>query len=275
MPPVGLGETVRAFGVGLVINSRSPAVKIGTHVSGLLNWQQFCKIKASKVFKIPKTSTPSLYLGALGMTGLTAFVAIKDLGKAAKKQVVVISTAAGAVGSVALQIAKSIGCRVIGITGSPEKAAWIRELGADGVINYKTENVATELKKLCPEGIDLYLDNVGGEMLDAVLLNAKKGARVILCGAIQSYSKKAQPLYMYPLIIAMSIKVKGFIVTDYYDRNDEAMQFLGNLLKDGKLKYKEDVIEGLDNAYLALRKLLSGENIGKMLIRVEHDEPRL
>ena len=209
------------------------------------------------------------------MTGLTAFVGIKDLGKAVKKQVVVISTAAGAVGSVAVQIAKAIGCKVIGITGSAEKAAWLAELGIDGVINYKTENVAASIKSYCPEGVDLYLDNVGGEILDAVLINCKKGARIILCGAIQSYTKKAQPIFMYPLVIAMSMKVKGFIVTDFYNRYNEAHAFLTNLLNKKKLVYKEDIVDGLENAPLALRKLLSGENFGKLLIRVDHEKPKL
>jgi NADPH-dependent curcumin reductase CurA len=276
MEPVKIGETVRSLGVGIIVHSNSPGYKTGTYVSGFLGLQQYCKTKVSNVRRIPTNANPCLYLGVLGMTGFTAFIAIKELGKAQKKQVVVISTAAGAVGSVALQVAKNIGCKVVGITGSEEKVKWLKELGADGVINYKTENVANTLKKICPEGIDLYLDNVGGEILDAVLINANKGSRIILCGAINAYSqKKANPVYMYPLIIAMSIKVKGFIVTDYYKKYKEGHDYLYNMYKQGKLKYKEDIIQGLDNVHLGLQKLLSGENIGKMLIRVDHDSPKI
>lgn len=276
MPPVAIGETVRAGGVGIIIASHSAAFKKGTYVTGLLGWQQFCKIHVSKVSRVPTTATPSLYLGALGMTGLTAYVAIKTLGKAAKKQVVVVSTAAGAVGSVAVQVAKALGCKVVGITGSAEKAEWLNEIGIEFVINYKTENVGASLKKICPEGVDLYLDHVGGSMLDAVLLNANKGSRMILCGAIQSYNqKKPQAMYMYPVIISKSIKVRGFIVTDYYGKMKEAHQFLSGLLSENKLKYKEDVIEGLENGPRALRKLLTGDNVGKTLIRVVHDEAKL
>lgn len=276
MPPVRIGDTVRALGVGIIVNSHAAGFKVGTYVSGLLGWQEYCKVHVSKVERIPKNVSPSLFLGIFGMTGLTSYVAIKVLGKVAKKQVVVISTAAGAVGSVAVQIAKAEGCKVIGITGTASKVQWLKDIGISEVINYKTDNVASSLKTLCPEGIDLYLDNVGGEMLDAVLLNAKKGARMILCGAIQSYGqKKAQPLYMYPLVISKSLKMKGFIVTDYQSKFEDGLKYLGSLYSQGNLKYKEDVVDGLENAYMALQKLAKGQNDGKMLIKVLHGAPKL
>jgi NADPH-dependent curcumin reductase CurA len=276
MPPVRIGDTVRALGVGIIVNSHAAGFKVGTYVSGLLGWQEYCKVHVSKVEKMPKNVNPSLFLGIFGITGLTSYVAIKVLGKVAKKQVVVISTAAGAVGSVAVQIAKAEGCKVIGITGTASKVQWLKDIGISEVINYKTDNVASSLKTLCPEGIDLYLDNVGGEMLDAVLLNAKKGARMILCGAIQSYGqKKAQPLYMYPLVISKSLKMKGFIVTDYQNKFEEGLKYLGSLYNQGNLKYKEDVVDGLENAYMALQKLAKGQNDGKMLIKVLHGAPKL
>ncbi|OMJ83208.1 hypothetical protein SteCoe_15924 [Stentor coeruleus] len=298
MPPVRIGDTVRALGVGLIVNSHAAGFKVGTYVSGLLGWQEYCKVHVSKIERIPKNVNPSLFLGIFGITGLTSYVAIKVLGKVAKKQVVVISTAAGAVGSVAVQIAKkqvvvistaagavgsvavqiakAEGCKVIGITGTASKVQWLKDIGISEVINYKTDNVASSLKTLCPEGIDLYLDNVGGEMLDAVLLNAKKGARMILCGAIQSYGqKKAQPLYMYPLVISKSLKMKGFIVTDYQNKFEEGLKYLGSLYEKGNLKYKEDVVDGLENAHTALQKLARGQNDGKMLIKVLHEAPKL
>lgn len=276
MPPVRIGDTVRALGVGLIVNSHAAGFKVGTYVSGLLGWQEYCKVHVSKIERIPKNINPSLFLGIFGLTGLTSYVAIKVLGKVAKKQVVVISTAAGAVGSVAVQIAKAEGCKVIGITGTASKVQWLKDIGISEVINYKTDNVASSLKTLCPEGIDLYLDNVGGEMLDAVLLNAKKGARMILCGAIQSYGqKKAQPLYMYPLVISKSLKMKGFIVTDYQNKFEEGLKYLGSLYEKGNLKYKEDVVDGLENAHTALQKLARGQNDGKMLIKVLHEAPKL
>ncbi|OMJ81902.1 hypothetical protein SteCoe_17543 [Stentor coeruleus] len=276
MPPVRIGDTVRAFGVGLIVNSHAAGFKVGTYVSGLLGWQEYCKVHVSKVEKIPMNVNPTLFLGIFGMTGFTSYIAIKVLGKIKKKQVVVVSTAAGAVGSVAVQIAKAEGCKVIGITGTASKIQWLKDIGISDVINYKTENVASSLKTLCPEGIDLYLDNVGGEMLDAVLLNAKKGARMILCGAIQSYGqKKAQPLYLYPLVISKSLKMKGFIVTDYQNKFDEGFRYLESLYKQGNLKYKEDVVDGLENAHTALQKLARGQNDGKMLIKVLHEAPKL
>jgi NADPH-dependent curcumin reductase CurA len=275
MPPVKIGEVVRSFGVGTVISSKS-SIKAGSLVSGLLGWQEFCKIKSSKVIVLPPTSHPTHYLGLLGMTGLTAFVSMKDLGMIKKKDVVVVSTAAGAVGSIAVQIAKATGCKVVGITGSEAKAAWLRQLKLDGVINYKTDNIANSLKTLCPEGIDVFLDNVGGETLDAVLINCKRGARIVLCGAIQSYGKKtAQPVYNYPVIISRNITMIGFVVIDFQHRIAESNQYLNELLAAGKIQHKEDVVVGIENCYLGLRKLLTGENIGKMIISVSNEHARI
>lgn len=275
MPPVKIGEVVRSFGIGTVISSNS-SIPVGSLVSGLLGWQEFCKIHSSKVIQLPMIQNPTYYLGVLGMTGLTAYVSMKELGNIKKKDVVVISTAAGAVGSVAVQIAKASGCKVIGITGSDAKVNWLKEIGLDGVINYKTDNIANSLKHYCPEGIDVYLDNVGGETLDAVLINCKRGARVLLCGAIQGYGKKtSQPVYNYPVAIARNIKMKGFVIIDYQDRFIESNQYLSELLKSGKIKHKEDIVVGIENAYVGLRKLLTGENIGKMIIKVPHDEAKI
>jgi NADPH-dependent curcumin reductase CurA len=275
MPPVRIGDVVRSFGIGTVISSKS-YIQTGSLVSGLLGWQEFCKIKASKLIVLPPIDNPTYYLGVLGMTGLTAYVSMKDLGQIKKKEVVVVSTAAGAVGSIAVQIAKANNCKVIGITGSESKVAWLKDLKLDGVINYKTDNIANSLKTLCPEGIDVYLDNVGGETLDAVLINCKRGARIILCGAIQSYGKKtAQPVYNYPVIISRNIKMIGFVVIDFQDRIAESNAYLSDLLKNGRIKHKEDVVVGVENSYIGLRKLLTGENIGKMIIKVTSDQAKL
>lgn len=275
MPPVRIGEVVRSFGIGTVISSKS-YIQTGSLVSGLLGWQEFCKIKASKLFVLPPIDNPTYYLGVLGMTGLTAYLSMKELGQIKKKEVVVVSTAAGAVGSIAVQIAKANNCKVIGITGSESKVAWLKDLKLDGVINYKTDNIANSLKTLCPEGIDVYLDNVGGETLDAVLINCKRGARIILCGAIQSYGKKtAQPVYNYPVIISRNIKMIGFVVIDFQDRIAESNAYLSDLLKNGRIKHKEDVVVGVENSYIGLRKLLTGENIGKMIIKVTSDQAKL
>jgi NADPH-dependent curcumin reductase CurA len=184
-----------------VITSKSPAFKKGNYVSGFLGWQEIATVRSSEISKLPSYENPQLYLGVLGMTGLAAFFAVTEIAKPSKKEVMIVSTAAGAVGSVACQIGKMKGCKVYGICGSDEKRDWLmNDVKIDGCINYKTEaNLSQAIKKLCPEGVDIYIDNVGGAVLDAVLANIRKNARIIFCGAISSYNqKKAFPVHNYP-----------------------------------------------------------------------------
>lgn len=199
--PVPLNGVVKGLGVGYVITSKSPAFKKGNYVSGLLGWQEFSTISASELSKLPSYENPQLYIGVLGITGLTAYFAITEIAKPQKKDIMVVSTAAGAVGSVACQIGKMKGCKVIGICGSDEKCEWLMNVvKIDGVVNYKKEKkLSYALRKLCPEGIDIFIDHVGGKILDAVLANIRKNAKIVLCGAISSYGhRRAVPVHNYP-----------------------------------------------------------------------------
>ena len=196
-----LNGVIKGIGVGYVITSKSPAFKKGNYVSGFLGWQEFATVHSSELSKLPSYENPQLYLGVLGMTGLAAFFAVTEIARPLKKEVMVVSTAAGAVGSVACQIGKMKGCRVVGICGSDEKCEWLlSQVKIDVCINYKKEkNLAQALRKVCPDGVDVYIDNVGGSILDAVLANIRKNARIVFCGSISSYSqKKALPVHNYP-----------------------------------------------------------------------------
>lgn len=187
--------------MGYVIISRSPAFKKGNFVFGLLGWQEFATVHASGLNKLPSYENPQRYLGVLGITGLTAYFGVTEIARPQKKEVMIVSSAAGAVGSIACQIGKMKGCRVIGICGSNQKADWLMSVvKIDGCINYKTEkNLSHTIRKLCPEGVDIYIDNVGGEILDAVLANIRRKARIVFCGAISSYDNdKAPPIHNYP-----------------------------------------------------------------------------
>lgn len=196
-----INGVVKSIGVGYVITSKSPAFKKGNYVSGFLGWQEYATVHSSNITKLPSYENPQLYLGVLGMTGLTAFFAVTEIAKPKKKEVMVVSSAAGAVGSIACQLGKLRGCKVIGICGSDEKAQWLLDqVKIDACINYKSEpSLSKALKKVCPDGIDIYIDNVGGNLLDAVLANIRKNARIVFSGAISSYNqKKALPLHNYP-----------------------------------------------------------------------------
>mmetsp|Transcript_11980 Transcript_11980/g.12061 ORF Transcript_11980/g.12061 Transcript_11980/m.12061 type:complete len:266 (-) Transcript_11980:30-827(-) len=265
------------MGAGIVVFSKSPAFKRGSFVTGFLHWQEYAKVKASDIIRLPSYVNPHLHLGVLGMTGLTAYVAVNEIAKPRKKETMVVSTAAGAVGSIACQLGKIRGCRVIGLSGSDAKNRWLTEIGVDGVINYKTvPNLTQALKNLCPEGIDIYIDLVGGDILDAVLLNIKKYARIVMCGAISSYNlKRAPPIRYYPLIISQSASVEGFIVWEHRNKFDIAVKNLSKWIKENKIKHKEHIVDGIENAPRALRMVMTGENFGKMVVKVEHQSPKI
>jgi len=201
LDPVAIGSLVKGIGVGIVVNSRSPAFKVNNYVSGFLGWQEFAKVNAKELTKLPSYENPQLYLGVLGITGLTAYFVITDLAKPSRRDTVLVSTAGGAVGSIACQLAKMKGCYVVGITGSHEKASWLLENQAvDTVINYKTEiDLEKAISESCPKGVDIFIDNVGDKLLDQVLLNINRHARIVLCGAISSYNlRRAQGIRNYP-----------------------------------------------------------------------------
>jgi NADPH-dependent curcumin reductase CurA len=273
-PAVPLGDVMQSFAVGQVIESRHPDFKRGDLVRGEFGWQDYA-VTDGKSFggmqKVPPGIPPNLALGLFGLNGLTAYIGIAEVGKINAGETVVVSGAAGATGSVAGQIAKLKGCRVIGTAGAKEKCDWlVEEAHFDAAINYKNEDVGTRLSELCPNGIDVFFDNVGGEVLNEVLARINLHARIVLCGAI-SKSDAATPQpgpANYSNLVARRARMEGFTGLDYPTRVPEAFEALGRWQRDGRLVHKEDVAYGLENAPQALLRLFSGENFGKQLVKV-------
>lgn len=274
MPAVPIGDVVRSIGVGKVVKSRHPGYAVGEVVSSLVGWQDYAVL--SDKDPLPPARVPAgvpipLALSAFGLTGMTAYFGLLDVGKPKAGETVVVSGAAGATGMMVGQIAKAKGCRVIGIAGGPEKCGWItRELGFDAAIDYKSENVGARLRELCPGSIDVYFDNVGGEILDAALANLAMRGRVVLCGSIGDYNnldEMAGPKN-YLVLLMRRGRMEGFIVTDYLSRYGEAAQEIGGWIAAGKIKDRVDILDGLENAPAALRRLFTGANTGKQLLKI-------
>ncbi len=273
LPPVGIGEVMRGLGIGEVIESKNPAFKVGDLAQGLLGWQDYYVGDGKGLQPIPNNPAIPMtaYLGLLGMIGMTAYFGLLDVGQPKEGETIVVSAAAGAVGSLVGQIGKIKGCRVVGIVGSDDKCKWIvDELGFDAAINYKTENVREALKTHCPNGIDVDFENVGGKILDAILGRMNIGGRVAVCGLISGYNAN-EPVpgpYNFASIISKRLRVQGFLVSDYYARAGEAMNDLGQWLQQGKIKYKVDEVDGLKGAPIGLNKLFEGTNTGKLIVKV-------
>ncbi|MBF8731373.1 NADP-dependent oxidoreductase [Pseudomonas guariconensis] len=270
--PVALGQVMRALGVGEVLASKHPDFKPGDHVNGPLGVQDYFTGEPQGLYKIdPRLAPLPRYLSALGMTGMTAYFALLDVGQPKAGETVVLSGAAGAVGSIAGQIAKLKGCRVVGIAGGKEKCQYLKdELGFDGVIDYKAEDVLAGLKRECPKGVDVYFDNVGGDILDAVLSRLNFKARVVICGAISQYNNKeaVKGPANYLSLLVNRARMEGFVVMDYAKEYGKAVQEIAGWLASGQVKSKEDVVEGLETFPEALLKLFSGENFGKLVLKV-------
>ncbi len=269
--PLELGDVMRAGAVGRVVESRHPRFRPGQLVSGALGMQTHAVLPGHELRGFEDGTDPVEALGVLGGTGMTAYFGLLDLGQPLPGDTVVVSGAAGATGSVAGQIARIMGCRVIGIAGSDEKCAWLTdELGFDAAINYKTDNVGDELSRLCPDGIDVYFDNVGGEILDTCLARIATGARIVICGGISRYNLGEIPPgpRNYFNLVFRRARMQGFIVIDYVHRFPEAQKRMRRWLAEGKLKHRATIIEGFENLPKALIKLFEGENIGKMMVKV-------
>jgi NADPH-dependent curcumin reductase len=276
LPPVAIGEVMRSFGIGVVERSRNAKFPEGTLVQGFLGWQDYAIADATNLSELPKDPSVPLtgYLGLFSFIGMTAYFGLLDIGKPKAGETLVVSGAAGAVGSLVGQIGKIKGCRVIGIAGSEEKCRWLKdELGFDAAINYKTESVLESLKQHCPDGIDVYFENVGGEILDAVLSLINLRARIVLCGLISQYNATEPVPGPYNLlnIVTQRAKLEGFIILDYLNRAQEALADLGQWYAQGKIKYRVDAIDGLENAPSAINKLFDGTNQGKLIIRVSEE----
>ena len=273
IPPVAIGEVMRALGVGQVIASNTPKFAVGDYVNGALGVQDYFLGEPRGFYKVdPKLAPLPRYLSALGMTGMTAYFALLDTGAPKAGETVVISGAAGAVGSIAGQIAKIKGCRVVGIAGGADKCKFLlEELGFDAAIDYKHEDVPAALKRECPKGVDVYFDNVGGDILDAVLSRLALKARVVICGAISQYNNKeaVKGPANYLNLLVNSARMEGMVVMTYAPRFAEAAAEMGGWLASGKLKSKEDIVSGLQTFPETLLKLFSGENFGKLVLKVD------
>jgi NADPH-dependent curcumin reductase CurA len=277
IPPVGIGEVMRAGGIGTVVASKNPAFAVGDIVSATLGVQQYCVIAEAGIrrhglFKIdPRLGTPMQWLNVLGMPGMTAYFGLMDVGQPKAGETVVVSGAAGAVGQTVGQLAKAKGLRAVGIAGGPATCEWVvKELGFDACIDYKAGPVKDGLKQHCPNGVDIYFDNVGGEILDAVLTRINRHARIVICGAISQYNNTTPvkgPANYLSLLVNRA-RMEGMVVFDYADRYPVAIAELGELLQAGRIKSREDVVTGLDNFPQALLKLFSGENFGKLVLQV-------
>jgi NADPH-dependent curcumin reductase len=275
MPPVGIGEVMRALAVGRVVASNNPAFAVGDHVNGMLGVQEYAYSNGQGLNKVDPALAPlPVYLGTLGMPGLTAYFGLLDVGQPKAGETVVVSGAAGAVGAVVGQIAKIKGCRVVGIAGGADKCRYlVEQLGFDAAIDYKSEDVQQALQQHCPQGVDVYFDNVGGDILDAVLTRLARGARIVICGAISQYNNttpvKGPANYLSLLVNRATMK--GLMVSDYYDRAGEAIRDMAGWLAAGKLKTREDIVDGLHTFPETFQKLFTGENNGKLVLRVAHD----
>jgi hypothetical protein len=277
LPAVELGEVMRGFGLGVVEDSRDAGFARGDLVQGILGWQEYAITNGAGIEKLRRDLPVPLtaHFGLLGHIGLAAYCGLLDVGRPVAGETLVVSAAAGAVGSLVGQIGKIKGCRVVGIAGSDEKCRWIQEeLGFDAAINYREASLLRSLMRSCRDGIDIYFDNVGGETLDAVLRFINLRARIVLCGMISQYNLEKPipgPQYLGNAINKRA-RLEGFIVMDYLDRAAGAIGDLVRWYSDGKLKYRVDVVDGLEHAPEALNNLFDGKNQGKLLVKIS-DEP--
>ena len=273
MPPVGVGEVMRGIVCGTVIESRAVGFSEGDTISGIAGWAEYLVLPAKGLSKLAPAGNLSLLdtWAILSVVGPAAYFGLIEIGQPKPGETLVVSTAAGAVGSLAAQIGKLKGCHVVGVAGSADKCAWLtNDLKLDSAINYKTENLAQALRRKCPNGIDIYFDNVGGGILESCLSVMNLKGRVVTCGLISGYNTDGAwgGPRNYSTVLVQRLRIEGFIVLDYLRRYPEAMAVLVPWLEEGKLKYRLDVVNGLDNAAAALKRLFTGENKGKLVVAV-------
>jgi NADPH-dependent curcumin reductase CurA len=280
IPPVGIGEVMRAGGVGRVVASNNPAFAVGDAVTGSLGVQEYCLLPENELRRAGlaridlRAGSWTQWLNVLGMPGMTGYFGLMDIGQPKAGETVVVSGAAGAVGQTVGQLAKIKGCRVVGIAGGPAKCEWVvRELGFDACIDYKSGDVRAGLKEHCPLGVDIYFDNVGGDILDTVLTRINRKARIIICGAISQYNNTtpvAGPKNYLSLLVNRA-RMEGMVVFDYADRYPQAIAEMAGYLREGRMHSREDVVRGLDTFPKTLLKLFNGENFGKLVLQVADD----
>jgi NADPH-dependent curcumin reductase CurA len=271
VPPIGLGEVMRAGAVGEVVASRAPGWKEGDHAVGMFGMQDYAAIDATGAQKVDGARAPlPLYLSALGMPGMTAYFGLLDIGNPQPGQTVVVSAASGAVGALVGQIARLKGARAVGLAGGPAKCAYVTgELGFDACIDYKNEDIGKALSKHCPKGIDVYFDNVGGEILDLALARIARKGRIVICGAISQYNTTEAIVgpKNYLSLLVNNARMEGFVVFNYAHRYAEGMADMASWLHEGRIKSREDIVDGIETFPETLLKLFSGENFGKLMIK--------
>jgi len=273
IPPFQIGETITGGSIGTVVLSNSENFQEGECVLNFEGWREYFLSNGDGLTKVDPSIAPvQTFLGALGMPGMTAYVGLLNIGQPKENETVYVSAASGAVGSIVCQIAKIKGCRVIGSAGSDQKVDWLlNKIGIDGAFNYKNvENITAELKKQCPDGIDIYFENVGGEHLEAVLFNMNSFGRIPVCGMISQYNQtepQSGPRNL-GFVIGKRLLLQGFIVSDHYDQLPQFQADMVEWLKDDKIKWEETIVEGIENTPKAFIGLFTGENLGKMLVRV-------
>jgi NADPH-dependent curcumin reductase CurA len=275
LPPIGIDEVIRSGGVAEVVSSRSPRYAEGDLVFGMTGWQEYALAGSdgTSVQVLPAGIDPTAALSVFGATGMTAYFGLLEVGRVLEGDTVVVSGAAGATGSVVGQLARIKGAgRVVGIAGTEEKCAWlVDELGFDAAVNYKQDDVAARLRQACPEGIDLYFDNVGGELLDICLGQLALRGRIVLCGAIASYNSREQIAgpRNYRNLIPKRGRMEGFIILDYLDRFPDGQAAMAGWVAEGKVKFAVHLVDGLENAPDALNLLFTGGNTGKLIVRLD------
>ncbi|HYB42370.1 MAG TPA: NADP-dependent oxidoreductase [Candidatus Methylomirabilis sp.] len=270
--PVEPGSVMRSMTLGEVVRSGDPSLRPGDLVEGMAGWQDFAVEPAPRLHRVEPRKPLSLILSGVGVTSLTAYFGLLEVGRPRPGETVLVSAAAGAVGSVAGQIAKIQGCRAVGLAGTDEKCRWLTHtLGFDGAINYKIADLPRALRDACPGGVDLYFDNVGGGILEAVLFQMRERGRVVCCGAVSQYdtgNPEPGPRGVPGLLVVKRLRMEGFIVMDFYARRREAEEALARWIAESRLRIREDIVDGLEGAPRALIGLLGGDNVGKRLVRV-------
>ncbi len=277
LPPVGIGDPMRGGSLAIITESRHESVPVGAKIlTGLATWSDYHTLYGNSVNVLPELPGVPLtaWMGPLGATGMTAYFGLMDIGKPKAGETIVVSAAAGAVGSMVGQIGKLQGCRVVGIAGSDDKCKWLTDVaGFDATINYKKEDVGAALDRLCPNGIDINFENVGGAIMDDVIARLNDFSRMPLCGLISTYNA-TDPVpgpYNFSNLLMRRTLVKGFIVIDYLNRFQEGIEAMAGWLMQGKLKFETDVVEGLENAPTSLERLFTGKNLGKLVVKVSDE----
>lgn len=270
-PMLEPGEIMAGWGLGEVVKSNAPGFAPADRVSGEFGWQEYATLPARQLTKHDKAHKPEHILGVLGVTGLTAYFGLLDVGRPRAGETVLVSGAAGAVGSIAGQLARIAGCRVVGTTGGAEKCTWLtRELGFDAAVDYKAGGLSHQLKAACPNGIDVYFDNTGGDVLAAALARMNIWGRVVCCGNISQYNATTPsggPAGVPGFLVTKRIRMEGFVVMDFYQRREQAVAALAALVSQGKLKAPVDIVEGFEKMPAALEGLFAGKNRGKLMVR--------